>query len=56
MSEDAQKKDKEWKDETQRRLMLVAQYFKPRENQVISDFIVTAGTLDQNAVEEAEIP
>jgi hypothetical protein len=34
--------NKEWETETQRRAGLVAKYFKPKENQVIQDFIVTA--------------
>lgn len=32
----------EWRRETQRRAGLVARYFKPKENQVIQDFIETA--------------
>lgn len=34
--------DKEWVKETQRRAGLVARYFKPKENIIIQDFIVTA--------------
>ena len=32
----------EWVKETQRRAGLVARFFKPKENLVIQDFIVTA--------------
>lgn len=32
----------EWKKETARRAGFVAQYFEPKENLVIQDFIVTA--------------
>ena len=34
--------NEEWETETQRRHGLVAQYFKPKENLTIQDFIKTA--------------
>lgn len=34
--------NEEWKKETYRRAGLVASYFKPKENLIIQDFIVTA--------------
>lgn len=34
--------NEEWETETYRRANLVAQYFKPKENLTIQDFIVTA--------------
>ena len=34
--------NEEWRKETQRRAGLVGTYFKPKENLVIQDFIVTA--------------
>ena len=39
--------DKEWVKETQRRAGLVATYFKPKENMVIQDFIVTATNIEK---------
>ena len=38
---------KEWVKETQRRAGLVATYFKPKENMVIQDFIVTATNIEK---------
>jgi len=37
----------EWIKETQRRAGLVAKYFKPKENLIIQDFVVTAKDVSQ---------
>ena len=36
--------DEDWKKETTKRWNEVAEYFKPKENEVIADFIQTAGS------------
>jgi len=37
----------EWVKETQRRAGLVAAYFKPKENLIIQDFVVTAANVSK---------
>ena len=39
--------NEEWYKETHRRLGCVARYFKPKENQIIVDFIATAKDLSK---------
>lgn len=39
--------NEEWENETRRRWILTAKYFKPKENQTIADFIQTANDVSK---------
>ena len=46
--------DSEWERESQRRHGLTAQYFKPKENQTIQDFITTARNVSKEEKADRE--